>query len=115
MTDKIQRIGTKAMVFHGTALATSGGLTRKHLMKTKKGRIVSRKQHALGLKRIKHLFALGYKPTRGKFTAMKKSMVDGRKRKTAKRHTRKRGGAEHGSVSPSTMASAGYAGKPEMK
>ena len=53
-----------------------------------KGRIVSRKAHAAGKKAIKRLFSLGYKPTKGKFVAMRKSMVDGRKR----RKTKKRGG-----------------------
>ncbi len=90
---KIPAVGTKAMVFHGTAKHTVSGLTKKDLMKTKKGRIVSRKQHALGLKRIKHLFALGYKPTKGKFTVMRKSMVDGRRKTHKKRSTRRRGGA----------------------
>ncbi len=36
-------VGTKAQVYHGTAKHTSGGLTKKDLMKTKKGRIVSKK------------------------------------------------------------------------
>lgn len=95
MTDKIPRIGTKAMVYHLTARQTPGGLKKKDLMKTKSGRIVSRKKHEAGKKAIKHLFALGYRPTKGKFTVMKKSMVDGRKHK-GKRHTRKRGGAATG-------------------
>ncbi len=58
-------------------------------MRTKHGRIVSKKQHAAGKKAIKRLFSLGFKPTKGKFVAMRKSMVNGRK----KRHTKKRGGA----------------------
>jgi hypothetical protein len=110
MTDKkIPRIGSKSQVFHGSALSTSGGLKKKDLMKTRKGRIVSRRKHAQGLKQIKKLFALGYKPTKGTFKVMRKSMVDGRKKK---RSTRRRGGAAAGSVSAGTMASAGYAGKP---
>ncbi len=93
MTDKkIPTIGTKAQVFHNSAKKTSGGLTKKDLMKTKKGRIVSKKQHASGKKAIKRLFALGYKPKKGTFKIMRKSMVDGRRHKKA-RHTRKRGGA----------------------
>ena len=47
---KVSAVGTKAQVYHGTARHTSGGLTRKDLMKTKKGRIVSRKKHAAGKK-----------------------------------------------------------------
>jgi hypothetical protein len=34
--------GSRAQVFHGTADRTSGGLTKKHLKKSKDGRIVSR-------------------------------------------------------------------------
>jgi hypothetical protein len=100
-------IGSRAEVWHGVCLKTSGGLKKKDLMKTRKGRIVSRRKHSQGLKQIKKLFALGYKPKKGSFKVMRKSMVDGRRKKTAKR----RGGAA-GSVSPGTMASAGYAGKP---
>lgn len=91
MTDKIKAVGTKAEVFHGTAKHTSGNLHKKDLMKHK-GRIVSRKKHAAGKKAIKRLFALGYKPKKGTFKAMRKSMVDGRRHKKG-RHTRKRGGA----------------------
>ena len=87
MTDKIKAVGTKAEVFHGTAKHTSGNLHKKDLMKHK-GRIVSRKKHAAGKKAIKRLFALGYKPKKGTFKAMRKSMVNGRKK-----GTRKRGGA----------------------
>ena len=88
MTDKIKAVGTKAEVFHGTAKHTSGNLHKKDLMKHK-GRIVSRKKHAAGKKAIKRLFALGYKPKKGTFKAMRKSMVNGRKK-----GTRKRGGAD---------------------
>jgi len=93
MADKMKTVGSRAEVFHGKAAHTSGGLKKSHLMRTKKGRIVSRKQHALGLKRIKHLFALGYKPKKGTFKAMRKSMVDGRKKKHTKKHGKKHGGA----------------------
>lgn len=88
-TKKVKSVGSKASVFSGHALRTAGGLKKKDLMRTKHGRIVSKKQHAAGKKAIKRLFSLGYKPTKGKFVAMRKSMVDGRKR----RHTKKRGGA----------------------
>ena len=63
-----------------------------------KGRIVSRKKHAAGKKAIKRLFALGYKPKKGTFKVMRKSMVDGRRHKKG-RHTRKhsrKGGAAAG-------------------
>jgi hypothetical protein len=80
----METFGSKAQVFHGTAKKTRGGLVKKDLMKTKKGRIVSRKQHAAGLKAVKRLFAMGFKPKKGTFKtfrkgdAMKKTM---RKRK----------------------------------
>ena len=97
MTDKIKAVGTKAEVFHGTAKHTSGNLHKKDIMKHK-GRIVSRKKHAAGKKAIKRLFALGYKPKKGTFKVMRKSMVDGRRHKKG-RHTRKhsrKGGAAAG-------------------
>jgi hypothetical protein len=85
-------IGTRAEVFHLTAKKTSGGLTRRDLIKNKKGRIVSKKQQAHGRRQIKKLFALGYKPKKGTFKLMRKSMVDGRRKKQTKKD-RKRGGA----------------------
>ena len=72
--DHKKTVGSKAEVFHGTAKHTSGGLHKKDLVKNKAGRIVSRKKMAAGKKAIKRLFAAGYKPTKGKFTAMRKGM-----------------------------------------
>lgn len=65
-------VGTKAEVFHGTAKHTSGGLFKKHLMKTRAGRIVSKKKHAAGKKAIKTLRKLGYVAKKGKFTLFSK-------------------------------------------
>ena len=106
MSDKkIPAVGTKLMVFRGRAAHTPGGLTRKDLFKNKKGRIVSRRQHKAGLKALKRLYDAGYKPKKGTFKAMHKSMVDGRKKKgtkkSSKKHTKK--GKKHG----------GAAGMPE--
>jgi hypothetical protein len=70
-TRKVSAVGTKAMVWHGTAAHTSGGLTRKDLMKHK-GRIISRKKHALGKKAFKHLVSAGYKPKKGTFKIMRR-------------------------------------------
>jgi hypothetical protein len=81
MTEKT--VGSKAEVFHGSAKHTSGGLTRKDLMKTKSGRIVSRKKHMAGKKAIHRLFKLGYKPKKGTFKLFHKG----------KRMTRRRGGS----------------------
>ena len=93
MSDKVKAVGSKAEVFHGTAKHTSGGLKKKDLMKHH-GRIISRKKHAAGKKAIKHLFAAGYKPKKGTFKLMRKSMAHSSKRhsKRSKRHTRRRGG-----------------------
>jgi hypothetical protein len=66
-TRKLAAVGSKAQVWHGTAAHTSGGLTRKDLMKTKKGRIVSKKKHSIGMRRIKTLRKLGFKAKKGTF------------------------------------------------
>jgi hypothetical protein len=69
---KMPAIGTKAQVWHGTAKHTSGGLTRKDLMKTRKGRIVSKKKHAAGKKALKQLRKAGYIAKKGTFKLFKK-------------------------------------------
>lgn len=76
--------GSKAEVFHGTARRTAGGLTRKELMKTKSGRIVSKAQHAAGKKAIKRLFSLGFKPKKGQFSLFRKGAAAGPKKATRK-------------------------------
>lgn len=90
----MKAVGSKAAVFHGTCKHTSGGLTKKDLVLNKHGRIVSRKKQALGRKSIKNLFAKGYRPKKGVFTLMRKSMAS--KGKKGKRGTKKRGGATEG-------------------
>lgn len=97
---KIPAVGSKLLVFRGLAKHTSGGLTKRDLMRHK-GRIISRKKHLAGKKAIKRLRALGYVAKRGTFKLFRKSMVDGRKR----RHTR-RGGAA-GVASASLMGASG--------
>jgi len=69
---KIPAVGSKASVFHGNAVHTSGGLHKKDLM-FKDGRIMSRKKHALGKKAFKHLVNAGYKPKKGEFKLMRKT------------------------------------------
>lgn len=92
--NKIPTVGTKLLVYRGLAKHTSGGLTKKDLMRTKKGRIVSYKQHKSGLKAIRRLYKLGYKPKKGTFKAMRKSTAVGhRHKKGTKKGTKKRGGA----------------------
>ena len=65
--------GTRAQVWHGTAKKTSGGLTKKHLMMNKHGRIVSRRKHSMGKNSLKHLTKLGYKAKKGHFKLFHKS------------------------------------------
>lgn len=67
---KTPAVGSKAQVWHGTADHTSGGLKKKDLMKHK-GRIISRKKHALGKKAFKNLVKAGYKPKKGTFKLFK--------------------------------------------
>ena len=93
----MKTVGSKAEVYHETALHTSGYLYKKDLMKHK-GRIISRKKHAAGKKAIKHLFAKGYKPKKGTFKLFhkgdaKKSEKKSKKRSTRRRSTRRRGGS----------------------
>ena len=65
-------VGTKAQVWHGTAKHTSGGLTKGDLMKTRKGRIVSKKKHAAGKKALGRLRKAGYVAKKGTFKLFKK-------------------------------------------
>ena len=71
-------VGSRAEVMHGTCLKTSGGLTKKDLMKNKAGRIVSRAKHATA-KKEKRLLKAGYGTKKGKFGAVK--LVKGKSRK----------------------------------
>jgi hypothetical protein len=80
MTGGMLTLGSKAQVFHGTAHHTSGGLTRKELIKNKRGKIVSRKQAAAGKKAFSRLAKLGYAPKKGSFKLFsKKTRKAGRK------------------------------------
>jgi len=74
---KIPAVGSKAAVWHGSAKHTSGGLTRKDLMKTKRGRIVSKKKHAAGQKAIKNLRKAGYVAKKGQFKLFTKKSKRG--------------------------------------
>tara|TARA_B100000674_G_scaffold447876_1_gene415849 strand:+ start:324 stop:569 length:246 start_codon:yes stop_codon:yes gene_type:complete len=67
-----QTVGSKAQVYHGTAKHTSGGLTKKDLVKSK-GRIKSKRKVAQGKKAIKHLRKLGFTAKKGQFKLFKKS------------------------------------------
>ncbi len=69
---KMMAVGSKSQVWHGTAKHTSGGLTKKDLMKTKKGRIVSKRKHAAGKKALAQLKKAGYVAKKGTFKLFKK-------------------------------------------
>ena len=73
---KVPATGSKAQVFHGSAKHTSGGLTKKDLMKHK-GRIVSIKKHNQGKKSLKFLIKAGYKAKKGTFKLFKKARKGG--------------------------------------
>ncbi len=68
---KKKAVGSKAQVWHGTADHTVGGLKKSDLMKHK-GRIVSRRKHALGKKAFKRLVKAGFKPKKGTFKLFRK-------------------------------------------
>tara|TARA_B100000902_G_C27063685_1_gene790398 strand:- start:75 stop:353 length:279 start_codon:yes stop_codon:yes gene_type:complete len=74
-------VGSRAEVWHGNAKHTSGGLTKKHLMMNKRGRIVSRRKHK-SAKKQKRLEKAGFKPKKGTFKLFKKS--DGKTRRKRK-------------------------------
>jgi hypothetical protein len=97
-------IGSRAEVWHGTCEKTVSGLRKKDLMKHK-GRIVSRKKHAQGLKSIRRLRALGFVTKKGSFTLFKRDSA-----RHTRRHTR-RGGAA-GIPSAHLMGASGEAVAP---
>lgn len=66
----MKTIGSRAEVFHGTALKTSGGLTKKDLFKGRDGRIKSRKASALA-KRNNQLEKAGWGVKKGEFGAVR--------------------------------------------
>ena len=63
----MQTVGSRVQVYHGTAMKTSGGLTKKDLFMNKRGRIVSRKASAAGKKAFARLEKLGFAPKKGTF------------------------------------------------
>jgi len=63
--------GSRQQVGHGTAFKTPGGLTKKDLFFTKRGRWVSKKKHFTA-KKDRRLEKAGYKPKKGTFVAFKK-------------------------------------------
>ena len=68
----MMRTGSRAQVWHGTALKTTGGLKKSDLMMNKHGRIVSKKKHNTA-KKEKRLEKAGFKTEKGKFGFVKSS------------------------------------------
>jgi hypothetical protein len=71
-----QLIGSRAQVMHKTAYKTVGNLTKKHLVKNKRGRIVSRRAQKKA-KKANRLVKAGYKTVRGKFGVFSKKNKSG--------------------------------------
>lgn len=92
---RLQNIGTRAQVWHGTAKKTSGGLIKKNLMKNKAGRIVSRAKHNTAKKEMR-LVKYGYGTKKGEFGFVKLGSRK-RGRKSMKRGSRKHRSRKHGS------------------
>ena len=61
-----QTTGSRAMVMHGTAKKTTGGLTKSQLKYNKQGKIVSKKASALA-KKNNRLVKAGYTTRKGEF------------------------------------------------
>jgi hypothetical protein len=71
----MKTVGSRAEVFHGNATRTSGRLTKDDLIKTKAGRIVSKKRHEAGKNALRYLHAKGYVAVKGVFGCAKKAHV----------------------------------------
>jgi len=74
-------VGTKVQVWHGQADKTRGGLTKKDLMISKRGKIISKKKHQMGLQRYKENKAklrepFGSKKTAPKLDAIKLRLIE---------------------------------------
>jgi len=76
--------GSRQQVGHGTAYKTSGGLTKKDLTYTKRGRWVSRKKH-LSAKKEKRLEKHGFFAQKGKFGYVKRDGTKSRKSRKMKK------------------------------
>lgn len=79
--------GSRAQVWNRNAHNTTGGLTRKHLMMNKWGRIVSVAKHRTA-KKEKRLEKAGFFAKKGKFGVVKKTPT--------RKHRKRKGGATDG-------------------
>jgi hypothetical protein len=83
-----QLIGKRAVVWHGNAYKTPGGLTKQNLVMNKHGRIVSALKHRTA-KKENRLRKHGWTAKKGKFGAV--AIGNKGTRKTQKRRGRGRG------------------------
>lgn len=83
-----KNIGSRAEVYHGNARQTSGGLTKKDLIKNKAGRIVSKKKY-LTAKKEKRLEKSGYFAKKGKFGFVKRDPTNKTRRSKRKSSKKK--------------------------
>jgi hypothetical protein len=92
----MRTFGTRAEVFHGTAVRTPGGLRKTDLIKNKHGRIVSRKKHFTA-KKENRLLKYGFGTKKGKFGFVKTGSTSRRSHRSKKHHRGKshRGGSMH--------------------
>ena len=70
-----KKVNWKLHVYNGNIYSTTGGkggLKRDDLMKNKRGKVVSKRQHANGLRQIKNLEKAGYKTQKGVFKKFSK-------------------------------------------
>jgi len=77
----MKTFGSRSEVWHGNAKKTTGGLTKKDLLKNKHGELVSKKKHFTA-KKEKRLEKAGYFTQKGKFGYVKR---DAKTRKTKSR------------------------------
>lgn len=91
----MKTVGSRAQVMHGTALRTSGGLTKKDLKYNTKGQIVSVKKSEYGKRfGLKHLHDAGYVTKKGQFGIFKDGKL------VAKKHTKSKSSSPKKSKSP---------------
>ena len=88
-TKKIKTVGSRAEVFHGNALHTSGYLYKSDLKLNKGGKIVSRRASARA-KRDNRLVKAGFKTKKGIFVLFAKKRKSRRKTPAKKRKSRRK-------------------------
>jgi len=77
----MQTFGSRAQVYHGNAMKTSGGLKKKSLKKNKHGKIVSIKA-SKSAKKHNHLKKAGWTAKKGEFGAVRIEDVKRSKKKS---------------------------------